>query len=286
MQKIALPGGDQRQIFLADALRRRGFRIMGFGNLAEPAGKTLAETLDGAKIVVLPVPATRDGENLSQSAKETPPIRFGEVLNFLAPGAFLLGGALPREWIAAAEARGIRSADYYKSERTQLLNALPTAEGALRLAMQALPTTLFGTQTVVVGYGRIASLLSEKLVALGAKVGVLARSPEALARAELHGANPYALGQGVPPFLADCRVLFNTVPERVLDRSFLQALPQNCILIELASLPGGFDADLAKRAGFQVIPAQGLPGRFYPETAGKILADAVCAILNANGFLD
>ena len=128
--------------------------------------------------------------------------------------------------------------------------------------------------------------ISEKLGALGAKVGVLARSSAALAKAELHGAQTRSFLQGVPPFFKDCRVLFNTVPERVFDVPLLSALPQNCILIELASAPGGFAPELANSMGLKVIPAQGLPGRFYPEAAGNILADAVCKILRANGFLD
>ncbi len=285
MQTIALLGGDRRQTFSAEVLRRRGFAVVGFCNDVAPAKKTLADALHGAKIVVLPVPATRDGVHIFQTAGQTPPA-FEEVLAGMPPGAVLLGGALPPAWMAAASAKKIPCADYYLGERVQLLGALPTVEGALRLAMQELPATLFGTQTAVVGYGRIGALLAEKLVALGAKTGVLARSPAALTRAELHGARAQALGKGIPPFLRDCRVLFNTVPERILDRAFLQALPKNCILIELASAPGGFDPDLAKEEGLRVLSAQGLPGQFYPETAGTILADAVCETLSANGFLD
>lgn len=283
MERIAILGGDRRQEFLAVKLKLSGFDICGFGNGIQPAATDGAEAVSTAKAVLLPVPATRDGVFLSQSG-QFDPVPFSAVLENLRPGTLLLGGLLPPEWIAKAERRGAVCADYYREETVQLKNALPTAEGALRLAMQELPVTLFGTRAVVVGYGRIGSLLCEKLVTLGAKVGVLARAPTALANAELHGAQVGALSSGIPPFFADCRVLFNTVPVRVLEQSFLSALPENCILIELASAPGGFDPELAKKKGLRVLPAQGLPGRFYPETAGRILADAVCKLLSANGF--
>ena len=286
MHEIAMLGGDERQKYLAMRLKDRGFAVVGFGNQVRPAAKDLASAVKNAGAVILPVPSTRDGKYLSQADREMPRIAFSELLSLLAPGTLLSGGMMPPEWCAAASARGILPIDYFSGEPVQLQNALPTVEGALRLAMQALPVTLCGTQTAVVGYGRIGSLLVEKLVALGASVGVLARSPVALAAAELHGARAQAFQKGVPPFFADCRVLFNTVPERVLDASFLSALPKNCVLIELASAPGGFDPDLAKASGLTVIPAQGLPGRFYPETAGKILADAVCELFAANGFSD
>ena len=283
MVKVALLGGDERQNQLAKELRRRGYTVAGFGNAVEDRGADLAGTLNGARVVILPVPATRNGVFLSQGAAGAE-IAFSQVLALLEPGVLLLGALFPPAWIEAAKECGAICLDYYREETVQLRNALPTAEGALRLAMQELPVTLFGVETAVVGYGRIGSLLCEKLIALGAKVGVLARAPAALAQAELHGARIGAFSQGAPPFFRECRVLFNTVPERVLSRPFLQALPENCILIELASAPGGFDPALAKELGFRVVTAQGLPGRFYPETAGKILADAVCAILEANGF--
>ena len=286
MAKIALLGGDKRQEFLAIELRQRGFDIVGFGNGITPAATGIAGAVEGAEVVLLPVPATRNGVFVSQSVTDIAKISFSDLLACLPSGTLLLGGLLPPEWVAAAEEQGILCSDYYKEEPVQLQNALLTAEGALRLAMQELPVPLFGTQTAVIGYGRIGSLLCEKLVALGAAVGVLARSPAALVKANLHGAKAAVFGQEIPPFFGRCRVLFNTVPERVLEPPFLSALPKNCILIELASAPGGFDPDLAKKMGFKVIPAPGIPGRFYPEAAGRILADAVCAILLANGFPD
>ncbi len=286
MTKIALLGGDRRQEFLAFALRGRGFETVGFGNTVFSGAPDLDKAMEGAGVVLLPVPATRDGVFLARGNEPKAAIPFSAILARLRPGTLLLGGQLPPDWVEQAQKRGAICADYYLDETVQIRNALPTAEGALRLAMQELPTTLFGSQTVVAGYGRIGSLLSEKLVALGAKVGVLARSSAALAKAELHGAQGRSFLQGVPPFFKDCRVLFNTVPERVFDVPLLSALPRNCILIELASAPGGFDPELANSMGLKVIPAQGLPGRFYPEAAGNILADAVCKILRANGFLD
>ena len=69
---------------------------------------------------------------------------------------------------------------------------------------------------------------------------------------------------------------------RVIGAEDLRALPSGCVLIELASPPGGFDQEAATDAGLRVIAAQGLPGRFYPESAGLILAETVCAILGAN----
>lgn len=280
MAKLAIVYGDERQQKLGERLEARGWVI---SHIETNDVQVITPALDGAQVVLLPVPATRDGATVFR--QENTGILFSDLLSHLLPGTLLLGGLLPAQWVKSAREKGIAAMDYYQSELVQLQNALPTAEGAIRLAMQALPVTLFGARIGIVGYGRIGSLLAEKLTALGAKVGVLARSPVALAQAAMHGAEAFSFAAGVPPFFADCRVLFNTVPSRVLDQSFLCALPKTCHLIELASPPGGFAPELAEKLQLRVIDGRGIPGRFYPETAGEILAASVCEILSANGFV-
>ena len=50
--------------------------------------------------------------------------------------------------------------------------------------------------------------------------------------------------------------------------------------MELASLPGGFDTFFAEKMGFSLILAQGLPGKIFPETAGRIIAETVLDYLD------
>lgn len=281
MRTLALVGGDARQKFLLSELKRRGYTTRAYG-LGE-GSETLKSATAEAGTVILPVPATRDGVHIPTPLATDSDCPFTTLLPCLSPRVHLLGGMLPENWTNALGERGIRVTDYFRDETLQLRNALPTAEGALRLAMEALPVTLFGTRVAVIGYGRIGSILTERLVALGAHVTVFARSPVARADARLHGAaaKPAEAGKIILP--TDCRAVFNTVPCRLIDAENLRLFPCGCLVMELASAPGGFDAREARDAGLCVIEAPGLPGRFYPETAGLILADAVCAILDANG---
>jgi dipicolinate synthase subunit A len=50
--------------------------------------------------------------------------------------------------------------------------------------------------------------------------------------------------------------------------------------MELASFPGGFDFVAAEKMGFSLILAQGLPGKHFPETAGRIIAETVLDLLD------
>ena len=281
MKTLAVIGGDSRQRFLCSELQRRGYPVRTFGIEAESG--SLATALGDADAVILPVPATRDGEHIQTPLVPSLSLSFSAILPYLSPRVRLLGGMVPREWATALEERGIRVDDYFHDETFQLRNALPTAEGAIRLAMEALPVTLFGTRVAVIGYGRIGSLLAERLTVFGARVSVFARSPVARANARLHGTDAETAEAGKLCLPSDCRVVFNTVPSRILDADGLRALPHGCVMLELASAPGGFDPHDAERAGLHVISAPGLPGRFYPESAGTVLADTVCAILDADG---
>ena len=289
--RIAVVGGDPRQFYAAKELEKHGWRISLFGtDLPEEIGEvtnvsgTLSEALTDAFAVLLPLPVTRDGKTVPCAGEKIP---FAELLQLLPTGAALFAGRIPAEWKALAEERMHPIVDYFSVESLQLRNALVTAEGAIRLAMEALPVTLHGTRTAIVGYGRIGSLLAPRLTALGSRVTVFARRDEVLARAEADRAEYVKLmGRGSESTLCglsrDCRVLFNTVPYPLMDNVVLRALPRNCLLMELASAPGGFDPEAARSVGLRVLLAPGLPGRFYPESAGKIVAETVHSILNAS----
>jgi dipicolinate synthase subunit A len=281
--KLALLGGDNRQRYMAKALEGSGWEVSVWGIDAPEAMLNWEDTICGANAIVLPLPASDDGVRIRSQADNSP--RFTTLLERLNPEkCVILGGKIPEAWSAMASRQGFEIHDYFDRETLQMKNALPTVEGAICIAMTELPVTLCGTEATVIGYGRIASLLAERLLALGSKVTVYARKPRDIAHAQIRGLNARLLtGEGetstlcdVPP---DCRVIFNTVPMRIFSEKTLEALPAGCLLIELASFPGAFDFQAAKNAGMKPILASALPGRLFPESAGKILAETVAEIL-------
>lgn len=185
-----------------------------------------------------------------------------------------------------AEGKSIEWIDYFDNEALQLKNAVPTAEGAIAIAMRELPVTIDGTDAVILGYGRIGAALGERLQSLGAKVTVYARRAEQRALAEMHRHTTGRLicrdGNSLPEgALPLCRVIFNTVPHRILTPEILENLPKNCLLIDLASAPGGFDHALAQQMGLRCIWGTALPGKCAPESAGNIIADVISDLLDS-----
>ena len=158
------------------------------------------------------------------------------------------------------------------------MNATPTAEGAIQIAMEELPITLHGARVLVLGFGRVAKLVAHRFDALGARVSVAARKCADLAWAEAYGygAEPLAKLDG---WLCAYDLVINTVPQRVLDRSRLQDLRPGCLVVDLASKPGGVDFEAAAALGVKAIWALSLPGKVAPVTSGKIIRDTIYNIL-------
>ena len=292
--QIAVLGGDERQLYMARAMAQRGWRVCvwGLGACASRISPAVAvesyeEVLADADVILLPLPASTDGVHVNCPMEENASLRFSTLMK-TGRARLILGGRLPTALYAPGEEQGICLIDYYDDEILQLKNAVPTAEGALAIAMQELPVVLDGIYAAVIGYGRIGTVLADKLSALGAHVYLYARKPRDLARAAQRHLIPMRISEqeGKKTLLhipRSCRVIFNTVPYPLFDEEVLRTLPADCLYIDLASAPGGIDWAAAKRLGIRTVWGTALPGKCTPESAGEILAQTLDEILNTEG---
>lgn len=285
--KLALIGGDLRQMVTAKTLAAEGYEVAVYamdtyagdwGSVTRAAD--LASAVGGADLVILPLPVTQDEERLHcPLTRHT--VLLTEVFDALKPGQRVVGGKVSAHVHALAANHGIAVTDYLQREELAVANAVPTAEGALAIAMAEVPYTIHGARCLVLGYGRVAKALAKTLTAVGANVTVAARKPEDLAWIDANGQIPLpfsALTQGDTPLNYD--IVFNTVPEQIIGANLLSRLPCDVLLLDLASAPGGFDHDWAKQHGYHVIWALSLPGKTAPVTAGRIISDSIRYMLN------
>lgn len=281
---FGLVGGDVRLLYAARRLKSLGYGACFYSpdgtlktsqDFSDIELLSLCDCVKRAQVIILPLPASRgDGKiNCPLLSKE---LDAGALFSCVRRSTPVFAGKADKCISVAAREAGVRLTDYFTSESLLTSNALYTAEGALSLIISELPRALCGSDVAVFGYGRIASLLTRRLLSLGAGVRVVARSAARRALAQADGAAPFA-----PERTCDaldgviCAV--NTVPARVLSAEALSALAP-AALIELADCPGA-DADEARRAGVRIIPAPSLPGRFSPESAGSLIADTVLSML-------
>ena len=79
-------------------------------------------------------------------------------------------------------------------------------------------------------------------------------------------------------------IIYNTVPSLLFDCAFLEQVDKKTFIIELASAPGGIDVCAAKELGSNVLWAASLPGKYAPESAGKLIGDCVNRIVEKEAY--
>ena len=277
-------GGDMRQGKLPQLLAEDGHRVHTYAleDGAVPApGLTAEPGLSGveqADCVVLPLPVSSGGGLLNAPlSRLSPPIT--EVLAPLSPGQMLCGGRVDPVTAALAAERGLTIRDYFAREELAVANAVPTAEGAVQLAMEQMPVTIHGARVLITGFGRVGQAAARRFAALGARVSVAARRYEQLALAESEGYGAEQIG-GLDGWLCGYDLVVNTVPAPVLGETELKDLRPDCLIIDLASKPGGVDRKAADRLGRQVIWALSLPGKVAPVTAGGAIRSTIYNMLH------
>lgn len=278
-----IAGGDLRQLYLGEVLAKDNkVYVIGFDrNVIATKNMLIIDSLisleERVDYIVLPLPATLDGASVN-----TPFCKHSIPLDNLAPllseEGIVFGGRLSPAAKSLFERRSVVAVDYFEREELSVLNAVPTAEGALQLAMEELPTTIYGQDVLVTGFGRIAKVLTKLLVGMGARVWVAARKYSDLAWAEICGCTGVHITKMVE-VLPQFGLVFNTVPAAILDEEKLKLLRLDCLVIDLASKPGGVDFDMAANIGIKTIWALSLPGKVAPVTSGKMIAKTILNIL-------
>lgn len=273
-------GGDGRQAALAGLLAGDGHRVHPYALEDALRCEDSLDGIDSADCVILPLPAVNgEGQLFTPLSKRS--LAAGDLLLRLRPGQLVLAGKASPWLNAMARGHGLALRDYFDREDLALLNAIPTAEGAIRIAMETLPITIHRANILVVGFGRLGQALAPRLKALGAQVTAAARRSEQRAMAAVLGVNSESM-DGLREWLHSYDLVINTAPAPVLGPEELSALKEGAAVIDLASLPGGVDDESAAALGVRVIHALALPGKEAPLTAARCLRDTVYHILEGD----
>ncbi len=285
MNSFIFLGGDLRMIYAAKRLNKEyKSTAYGFDGIEIPCEFPLLKTALKADCVVLPLPLTVDGENINAPYSREP-VPIEKIPLFAKDNAVIFTGKECPALVKLCADHGYTLIDYFCREELQVMNAVPTAEGAIEIALREMAATLAGSRVLITGYGRIGRALAPRLKAFGAEITVCARKYEQLAWAEADGCKTVSLNtNGRLEELLPCfDIVFNTVPARIFGRERLLLLKKDCLIIDLASKTGIDDLELAKNAGVRVIWALSLPGKTAPVTAGEIIASTIHNIISEKG---
>jgi len=292
-KRFLIIGGDLRYFKLAMLLKKDGncVTIYGYdsilGKLKEEErenieiAKNLSNAIDENDVIIGPLPCSNDDETIN-APFTSEKIYLNDVFKMLKKNQIFIAGKISSKISQLAKVYNVYTLDIFEREELTVLNAIPTAEGAIQIAMEELPITLHHSNALILGFGRIGKILAKMLQGIGANVYVEARKYSDIAWIKSYNYIPVHLNE-LGNFVSKADVIFNTVPSLILNEEMLKLVKKDCLIIDLASKPGGVDFDKAKLLGLKVIWALSLPGKVAPESAAKFIKDTIYNMLDELG---
>lgn len=279
MYDFAVIGGDHRQVYLANYLRNRRYRVLVYGTEEQDLDReckraeSLLDAVTSADCVIGPVVFSKDGKQIVSKQKKCP-MKVGELLGAMKRGQSLFGGCIPQEVQKICDDKEIFLYDFMSMDDVAIYNAIATAEGAVVKAMELKPVNLHGSRCLILGYGRCARVLAAKLKGLNTRVSICARREAARSQGEADGFDSMdfqTLARQIPQF----DYIFNTVPAVILKEDLLKRVSKEACIVDIASMPGGVDWEAARELEICAYLCPSLPGIYAPKSSGIRLAEKV-----------
>ncbi len=284
---ISVVGGDTRHVQLAKLLSDDGHRVFAYAMENAALPKEIIRSDDifslskNVDCIILPLPIKSEKGHLNAPFSDTEH-SISSIFSLFSTGQTVIGGKIDNETFETAGRCGIRLFDCLEREDFTVMNSVPTAEGAIAVAMQHRQSTLNGSKCLVLGFGHIGKLLCSYLKGFGAFVTASARKSGDLAWISAYGYTAIRTAE-ITSSLSEFDIIFNTIPSLILDKDALFSVKRDALICDLASLPGGVDFDAAEQLDIRTVHALSLPGKVAPFTAAKSLRSTVYNILNEWG---
>lgn len=284
IKNFSIIGGDLRIIELAKMLSSDDNNVFTFGlEQAEKFNnkniincKDIDEFVNTSDIIIGPIPFSKDGIVINTPFSNNK-ILISDFINKIDSKTFIAGSIKPNVY-ELAKNKNIVIIDLMERDDLAILNAIATAEGAISEAILNTPKILHKSKVLILGFGRIAKVLAQKLVGLSVDVTCAARKIQDLAWITSYGYNKTNINE-LGENLRNYDIIINTVPHIILDENRLQYVRKDCLIIDLASSPGGIDKKVAEEKGIKCITALAIPGKIAPITSAKFIKDIIYDIL-------
>lgn len=238
---------------------------------------SLIEVLEFAKYLVCPTPFSKNNLEIL-NFKPSEPIQTKDFLENLNKNHIVISTNIPKNVKSFCFEKNIHFEDLMDSNEFAILNAIATAEGAIVESIKNSSFNIHGSSVLVLGFGRCAKILAKKLKSLDANVFVAARKLEDLAFAKSYGYNAINL-KNLNEHLPNFDFIFNTIPTEILPYDKIALVKNDCVIIDIASNPGGVCLESCEKLGINAGLYLGLPGKYAPKTSGEIIANIVNNII-------
>lgn len=231
--------------------------------------------------ILLPIPGVHDGGKIETTFSSETIILTKEMIAKTKKECVIYAGVITPYLQEIQCAANRKMVAIFARDDVAIFNSIPTAEGALMLAIENTPVTIHQANVMILGFGRVGKTVARLFHSVGAKVSVCIRKPEDAARVNEMGMMPLFM-HTLPEAAKNQAIFINTVPHLVLNANILDHVDKAALIIDLASKPGGTDFAYAKKLGIQTLWSLGLPAKVAPKTAGEIIGNVLAELLIEN----
>lgn len=279
---------DLRQVYMARMLAKEGYRVHLVYSEALDKEKLCRIMLDSDSFESDNLRISGDIMDILLSSEIIAgPVPFNQISEFITIPKFisalvdrtnmhtidntlLFAGVIDDEAKALLRESSIRFVDFMEIEELAVFNTIATAEGIIAEAVLHKETNLHNSECMVLGYGKCAKTLANKLKGIGANVTVVARNPMDLTTASSLGHSTLNIAS-LKNHIYCFEYIFNTIPHMIIDDSVLEHVNPESIILDIASAPGGVDKNAAAKRNVKLIHSLGIPGKYSPKTSGEAI---------------
>ena len=265
--KTAIIGGDDRQKAMREYLIQKNIECV----YCHADDNDIKDKISGAACIILPLPLTKDGVNIYDNCEGN--VSIDSLLSLLSPKQKIFAGMVSTAVKEKFALHSLRFCDYFADGALTQYNAVLTAQGLLRTVIDNTDRSL-SRRVLITGYGRVAKAAARLFSACSASVTVAVRNEESMAQARCDGFDAvYYPMLKSRIFIYD--IIINTVPAQVIDKALVRSVRDDALMLEAASAPYGIDRRAAEQYRKKLLLCPGLPGKYTPVSAGRIIADTV-----------
>jgi dipicolinate synthase subunit A len=258
---ICIIGNSERAEILYQNLINKGYESTIYRTWNE------LPTSSESDYVVLPIPTTKNKYFLNMEERQ---IRISELAKRINKNSFVI--------TCNCTFDSHKYVDINKREDFTYLNAIPTAEGSIELAIRNSEKSIAYSSALITGFGHVGKVLADKVKWLFKNVTIAARSDKDIFLAKALGYETINMNL-LSKEIQNYDIVFQTVPALIINENVVKNMKKDSFIIELSSGSVGTDAAIAEEYGIRIVHAPALPAKVSPVTAGDILSQCVTSII-------
>ncbi|MCL1934910.1 MAG: hypothetical protein FWF57_00805 [Defluviitaleaceae bacterium] len=257
--KISIVGGDIRNFYLKNILEKEGHEIdlFGFENLENKEKKEFKLN----DIIISGIPFLQNNNIFTTHGDE---INFANFLNSISERTILIAGNIPNI--------SCKKIDLLQDEIFLKKNAHLTAEGVLQLSLKETDFSLIGANVMIIGFGRIGSILAKMFNNLFANVTVVVHLCEDFRESTNKGYFTVRYKE-INNYINKMDIIINTPTGDIITENNLNHINKESLIIDVSSKPHGVCSNTKNVA--KIIWASGLPAKIAPKTGALYIRESI-----------